>query len=98
MSNERALAEGARAWPFEEARRVAQRIDGKAPEKGHVLFETGYGPPGLPHIGTFGELARTNMVRQALQRLSAVSTRRVRFAGDMYGRQEETTEYLQLLK
>ena len=48
---ERELAESARAWPFEEARRVVKRIAGKAPEKGYVLFETGYGPSGLPHIG-----------------------------------------------
>src|SRR3546814_2269968 len=85
MSNERALAEGARAWPFEEARRVVQRIDGKAPEKGYVLFETGYGPSGLPHIGTFGEVARTTMVRQAFQRLSDVPTRLFCFSDDMDG-------------
>src|SRR3546814_17239638 len=85
MSNERALAEGARAWPFEEARRVVQRIDGKAPEKGYVLFETGYGPSGLPHIGTFGEVARTTMMRQAFQRLSDVPTRLFCFPDDMDG-------------
>ena len=51
---DRSLAEAARAWPFEEARKLVARIGGKAPAKGHVLFETGYGPSGLPHIGTFG--------------------------------------------
>jgi lysyl-tRNA synthetase class 1 len=85
MTDERTLAEGARAWPFEEARRVLQRIDGKAPEKGYVLFETGYGPSGLPHIGTFGEVARTTMVRQAFQRLSDVPTRLFCFSDDMDG-------------
>src|SRR3546814_12371678 len=85
MSNERARAGGARAWPFEEARRGVQRIDGKAPEKGYVLFETGYGPSGLPHIGTFGEVARTTMVRQAFQRLSDVPTRLLCFSDDMDG-------------
>ncbi len=85
MSNERELAEGARAWPFEEARRVAKRIGGKTPEKGYVLFETGYGPSGLPHIGTFGEVARTTMVRQAFQRLSDVPTRLFCFSDDMDG-------------
>ncbi|GAB4223664.1 MAG: lysine--tRNA ligase [Kiloniellaceae bacterium] len=85
MSNERELAEGARAWPFEEARRVVKRIGGKTPEKGYVLFETGYGPSGLPHIGTFGEVARTTMVRQAFQRLSDVPTRLFCFSDDMDG-------------
>jgi len=85
MSSERELAEGARAWPFEEARRVVKRIGGKAPEKGYVLFETGYGPSGLPHIGTFGEVARTTMVRQAFQRLSDVPTRLFCFSDDMDG-------------
>ncbi len=82
---ERELAEGARAWPFEEARRVVKRIGGKTPEKGYVLFETGYGPSGLPHIGTFGEVARTTMVRQAFQRLSDVPTRLFCFSDDMDG-------------
>jgi lysyl-tRNA synthetase, class I len=45
-----------KAWPFEEARRVLKRYEKAPPAKGHVLFETGYGPSGLPHIGTFGEV------------------------------------------
>ena len=49
-------------------RKLLARLDGKPPAKGHVLFETGYGPSGLPHIGTFGEVVRTTMVRQAFQR------------------------------
>src|SRR5215475_2436535 len=61
---DRSLAEAARAWPFEEARKLVARIGGKAPAKGYVLFETGYGPSGLPHIGTFGEVVRTTMVRK----------------------------------
>ena len=44
------LGEQAKAWPFAEARNVQKRIKGKTPEKGYVLFETGYGPSGLPHI------------------------------------------------
>src|SRR5690606_35100609 len=85
MTDDRTLAQSARAWPFEEARRVLQRIDGKAPKKGYVLFETGYGPSGLPHIGTFGEVARTTMVRQAFQRLSDLPTRLFCFSDDMDG-------------
>jgi lysyl-tRNA synthetase class 1 len=54
-----------KAWPFEEARRILEKIGGKIPAKGFVLFETGYGPSGLPHIGTFGEVVRTSFVRHA---------------------------------
>lgn len=55
----------AKSWPFEEARRIFDKIGGKTPSKGYVLFETGYGPSGLPHIGTFGEVVRTAFVRHA---------------------------------
>ena len=54
-----------KAWPFVEARSLLKRYEKGAPEKGYVLFETGYGPSGLPHIGKFGEVARTTMVRRA---------------------------------
>src|SRR3712207_9374645 len=56
-----------KAWPFEEAAKVADRL--RASGKGEALFETGYGPSGLPHIGTFGEVARTTWVRRAFERL-----------------------------
>ena len=83
---DRSLAEQARAWPFEEARKLVARVGGKsAGQKGYVLFETGYGPSGLPHIGTFGEVVRTTMVRQAFQRLSDVPTRLFCFSDDMDG-------------
>ena len=64
---ERARAGDARAWPFVEARKLIERFAAAPPEKGYVLFETGYGPSGLPHIGTFGEVVRTTMVRQRLR-------------------------------
>src|SRR5215475_2245404 len=82
---DRSLAEAARAWPFEEARKLIARTGGKVPAKGYVLFETGYGPSGLPHIGTFGEVVRTTMVRQAFRRLSDVPTRLYCFSDDMDG-------------
>src|SRR5438128_5754747 len=82
---DRSLAEAARAWPFEEARKLVARIGGKTPAKGYVLFETGYGPSGLPHIGTFGEVVRTTMVRQAFMRLSDVPARLFCFSDDMDG-------------
>lgn len=81
----RALAEQSNAWPFTEARAVARRIGGAAPAKGYVLFETGYGPSGLPHIGTFAEVARTTMVRHAFMCLSGIQTCLFAFSDDMDG-------------
>ena len=85
MTALRDAAMKSKAWPFEEARRVLKRYEKKDPEKGHVLFETGYGPSGLPHIGTFGEVARTTMVRRAFQMISDIPTRLVCFSDDMDG-------------
>lgn len=82
---DRTLAEAARAWPFEEARKLVARTGGKVPAKGYVLLETGYGPSGLPHIGTFGEVVRTTMVRQAFRRLSDAPARLFCFSDDMDG-------------
>ncbi|MEM6761631.1 MAG: lysine--tRNA ligase [Pseudomonadota bacterium] len=74
----------ARAWPFEEARKVIKRLGG---EKRQVVFQTGYGPSGLPHIGTFGEVARTTMVRNAFTLLTggAIDTKLIAFSDDMDG-------------
>lgn len=58
-----------KTWPFEEARKIYEKIGGKTPGKGYVLFETGYGPSGLPHIGTFGEVVRTSFVKFAFEKL-----------------------------
>jgi lysyl-tRNA synthetase class 1 len=85
MTDDRTYAQAARAWPFEEARKLVDRYKAGAPKKGYVLFETGYGPSGLPHIGTFGEVVRCTMVRQAFQRLSDIPTRLFAFSDDMDG-------------
>ena len=81
----RAIAETANAWPFEEARKVVARL--KKRPKDAMIFETGYGPSGLPHIGTFGEVARTTMVRHAFRVLTEdkVKTRLIAFSDDMDG-------------
>jgi lysyl-tRNA synthetase, class I len=83
-----AAAQDVRAWPFEEARKVVKRLEkAKGGADRTVLFETGYGPSGLPHIGTFGEVARTAMVRHAFEVLTEgrVKTRLVCFSDDMDG-------------
>src|SRR5947199_6744608 len=81
----RAIAENSNAWPFEEARKIVTRLDHHP--KDEVIFETGYGPSGLPHIGTFGEVARTTMVRHAFHVLTddKVKTRLIAFSDDMDG-------------
>jgi lysyl-tRNA synthetase class 1 len=85
MSDERTYAMAARAWPFEEARKLVARVKDAPPAKGYVLFESGYGPSGLPHIGTFGEVVRTTMVRQAFRRMSDLPTKLFAFSDDMDG-------------
>jgi len=73
-----------KAWPYEEARKLLKRYpQGKAGAP--VLFETGYGPSGLPHIGTFNEVLRTTMVRHAYEELTGAPTRLVAFSDDMDG-------------
>jgi len=81
----REVAELSHAWPFEEARKIVARL--KRRPKDEVIFETGYGPSGLPHIGTFGEVARTSMVRHAFRVLTEdkVKTRLIAFSDDMDG-------------
>lgn len=104
MSDVREEALKSKAWPFEEARRVLKRYAKGAPEKGYVLFETGYGPSGLPHIGTFGEVARTTMIKKAFETISDIPTRLICFSDDLDGmrkvpgnvpNQEALAEHLQ---
>lgn len=79
------FAQNSNAWPFEEARKLQERV--KRLGRKEVLFETGYGPSGLPHIGTFGEVARTSMVRFAFRLLTedTIPTRLYAFSDDMDG-------------
>ena len=74
-----------KAWPFDTARKILKRYEAAPPEKGYVLFETGYGPSGLPHIGTFGEVLRTTMVRRAFEVISDIPTRLICFSDDLDG-------------
>src|SRR6202790_3571182 len=79
------VAQASKAWPFEEARKLVARVQRTG--QSEVLFETGYGPSGLPHIGTFGEVARTTMVRHAFRVLTEdkIKTRLIAFSDDMDG-------------
>ena len=77
------IFENAKSWPFEEARKLISRKNVK--EKGYALFETGYGPSGLPHIGTFGEVVRTTYVRHAFECLTGMKTKLYAFSDDRDG-------------
>jgi len=79
------LASSSNAWAFQEALSLVERYKAAPPLKGYVLFETGYGPSGLPHIGTFGEVARTTMVRRAFEAISDIPTKLICFSDDMDG-------------
>ena len=85
MTTMRDAAMSSKAWPFEEARRLLKRYEKAPPEKGYVLFETGYGPSGLPHIGTFGEVLRTTMIRRAFEAISDIPTKLICFSDDLDG-------------
>lgn len=81
------IAESGKAWPFELAREILKRVEKNGVQGGAVIFETGYGPSGLPHIGTFGEVARTAMVRHAFRVLTQdkYPTKLIVFSDDMDG-------------
>jgi lysyl-tRNA synthetase, class I len=89
MTDLRAAALESKAWPYEEARKLLARWpEGKPAKDGQpapVVFETGYGPSGLPHIGTFNEVLRTTFVRHAFATLSDQPTRLIAFSDDMDG-------------
>lgn len=96
-------ARAAKTWPFQEAKALEKRLE-RVKKDGPVVFETGYGPSGPPHIGTFGEVARTTMVRRAFELLTGRETRLIAFSDDMDGmrkvppqvpNQELLSQYLQ---
>ena len=83
------LLETLKSWPFKEANKIINNFGGinnfQKPKKNYILFETGYGPSGLPHIGTFGEVVRTTMVQHALESLIEIDTKLITFSDDMDG-------------
>ena len=81
----RSAALDSKAWPYEEARKLLKRWPDGKPGGAPIVFETGYGPSGLPHIGTFNEVLRTTMVRNAFHALSDTPTRLIAFSDDMDG-------------
>ncbi len=85
MAEDLDLLRASKAWPVVEAVNLIERLGGRPPAKGFVLFETGYGPSGLPHIGTFAEVFRTSLVRRVFERLSGWPAKLYAFSDDMDG-------------
>jgi len=79
------LGMDSKAWPFIEAQNLLKRLQKVNFSNDHVVFETGYGPSGLPHIGTFGEVARTVMVQRAFELISDIPTKLICFSDDLDG-------------
>ena len=73
------------AWPFVEAKKMLRERKSLIEKKGKITLQTGYGPSGLPHIGTFGEVARTSMIVNAIKQLSDIPTEIITFSDDMDG-------------
>ena len=73
------------AWPFVEAKKILRERKKVIEQKGKIILQTGYGPSGLPHIGTFGEVARTSMIVNALKHLTDIPKEIITFSDDMDG-------------
>ena len=73
------------AWPFVEAKKLLRERKSLIEKKGKITLQTGYGPSGLPHIGTFGEVARTSMIVNAINQMSDFPTEIITFSDDMDG-------------
>ncbi len=82
---DKANIEKTNAWPFVEAKKILRERKKNINQKGKIVLQTGYGPSGLPHIGTFGEVARTSMVVNALNHLTDVPKEIITFSDDMDG-------------
>lgn len=88
------LGMDSKAWPFIEAQNLLKRLQEVNFSKDYVVFETGYGPSGLPHIGTFGEVARTVMVQRAFELISDIPTKLICFSDDLDGLRKVPTNVL----
>ena len=82
---DKANIEKTNAWPFVEAKKILKERKIDIEKKGKIILQTGYGPSGLPHIGTFGEVARTSMVVNALNQLTDIPKEIITFSDDMDG-------------
>ena len=82
---EKANIDKTNAWPFVEAKKILRERKKFIDQKGKIVLQTGYGPSGLPHIGTFGEVARTAMLVNALNHITDLPKEIITFSDDMDG-------------
>ena len=82
---DKANIEKTNSWPFVEAKKIIRDRKKSIDKKGKIILQTGYGPSGLPHIGTFGEVARTSMIVNALNHLTDIPKEIITFSDDMDG-------------
>ena len=82
---DKSIIQASSAWPFIEARKLVKERQKIYEKKGKITLQTGYGPSGLPHIGTFAEVARTTMMVNAIKQLTDVPTEIITFSDDMDG-------------
>ena len=82
---DKSIIEKTTSWPFVEARKLIKEREGNLKKKGKITLQTGYGPSGLPHIGTFAEVARTTMMVNAISHLTDIPTEIITFSDDMDG-------------
>ena len=85
QSIDKTVIEKTNAWPFVEAKKILKERKQYIEKKNKIILQTGYGPSGLPHIGTFGEVARTSMVVNALNQLTDIPKEIITFSDDMDG-------------
>ena len=79
------LIQSTSSWPFVEIRKLLKDRKDLIRKKNKIIFQTGYGPSGLPHIGTFGEVARTTMMINALNQIQVIDNELITFSDDMDG-------------
>ncbi len=79
------LIQSTSSWPFVEVRKLLKERKDLIKKRNKIIFQTGYGPSGLPHIGTFGEVARTTMIINALNHIQKIDHELITFSDDMDG-------------
>ena len=82
---DKSIIQATSSWPFVEARKLVQERQKIYEKKGKITLQTGYGPSGLPHIGTFAEVARTTMMVNAIKQIIDIPTEIITFSDDMDG-------------
>ena len=90
---DKSIIQATSSWPFVEARKLLKKDKKFFEKKGKITLQTGYGPSGLPHIGTFAEVARTTMMVNAIKQIIDIPTEIITFSDDMDGLKKNSRQY-----